>query len=268
MSPIAVIAGAGDFPILLAKAARSHGHQVFGFGVVGFASSDLASNVDRMFWLELGQFGRLIEMMHEQGVKSVTMAGRVPHTSILQYRHFDLRALKLLAKALNRRADALLGALTAELEHEGFRVLDTTLFLRSLLAGSGLLTTRRPLDSREAEDAVFGFPIAKVVAGQDIGQTIIVKEKMVIAVEGAEGTDECIRRAGQIGGDGCVVIKVSKPQQDRRFDVPVVGMGTIESMKAAHCSALILSAGETLILNPADVIAAAEEYGVGILARS
>jgi UDP-2,3-diacylglucosamine hydrolase len=262
-----VIAGSGNFPLLLASAARSSGYTVFGFCVKGFASEEFARAVDDACWLELGQFGKLIDLMHEKGVRSVAMVGRIPHTSILQYRHFDFRALKLLGRTLNRKADSLLGSVTAEFEAEGFHVLDTTHFLRALLPQAGLLTPQRPLTGREAADIEFGYPIAKAVAGQDIGQTIVVKDKMVIAVEAAEGTDECITRAGQVGGEGCVVVKVSKPRQDRRFDVPVVGRDTIESMQKAGCHALAVTANETLIIGLEEVVELAQNYNIAVVAH-
>jgi UDP-2,3-diacylglucosamine hydrolase len=266
IAPLGVIAGQGDLPLLICQAARGCGHQTVGFGVSGFASEKLAECVDRMYWLELGQLGRLIELMHENGVRSVIMAGRVPHTSVLQYRHFDWRAVKMLGRTLNKKADSLLGAITRELESENLRVLDSTLFLKSMMPEAGLLTAGRPLTAEAEEDVRFGFPIAKAIGGLDIGQTIVVRDKMVVAVEGAEGTDECIRRAGALAGPGCVVVKVSKPRQDMRFDVPVVGLRTIQVMCEAGCAALAISARECLFLDREAVLAEAHEANIAIVA--
>lgn len=264
---IGILAGAGDFPKLIAKAASSQGVRVFIFAINGFGDPELSNLGDKTVWLELGQLNKAIELLQQHGISDVILAGRVPHTSIFQYRHFDWRAIRLLAKAANRKADTLLRLLSQELENEGIHVLDSSLFLKSLMPKPGLLTPNRPLTPSEMEDVEFGFPIAKVIAGQDVGQTIVVKEKMVVAVEAAEGTDECIARAGKLAGAGCVVVKVSKPQQDFRFDIPVIGKKTIETMAAAGAAALAISAGETLIFDRDDVLAEAEKKGIGIIAR-
>lgn len=240
---------------------------VVGLGVSGFASPELVDCVDLLCWVELGQVNKAIELLHEHAISDLIMAGRVPHSSVLQYRHFDFRAIKMLARSLNKKADTLLRAVTDELESEGIRVLDSSLFLKSLMPAPGLLTSNRPLNDREMEDVEFGYPIAKVVAGQDIGQTIVVKDKLVVAVEGVEGTDECVLRAGALAGPGCVVVKVSKPNQDLRFDIPVVGKTTIKSMKAAQCSALVMSAHESLLFDRELVVREAEEADIGIIAR-
>jgi UDP-2,3-diacylglucosamine hydrolase len=195
------------------------------------------------------------------------MAGRVPHNSIFQYRHFDARALKLIAKAVNRKADTLLGAVTAELEREGIEVLDSSLFLKSLMPPPGLLTGDRQPTEGEQDDIDFGWPIAKAVAGQDIGQSIVVKGRAVIAVEAMEGTDECIRRAGEVAGPGCIVIKVSKPAQDLRFDIPVIGKTTLKHMVEAGCTALAFSARESLLFDQDEVLRVASENNISILAR-
>jgi DUF1009 family protein len=263
---IGLIAGQGDFPKLLAQAARSNGVHVVMFALKNFAGPDIEEFGDETHWLELGQLGKAIDLMHQNDVRAISMAGRVPHQSILQYRHFDARAVKLLARSLNRKADSLLGAVAAEFKGEGIEVLDSSLFLKSLMPARGLLTPGRPLHADEQENVDFGYPIAKAVAGQDIGQTIVVKDKLVVAVEGLEGTDKCIRRAGELAGPGCVVIKVSKPQQDMRFDVPVVGPGTMESMQAAGCVALAVSAGECLLFHREQVVEKAQACGIGIVA--
>ncbi len=266
-SCLAIIAGGGDFPKLIAQAAKGQGMRVTVIAVRGFADEALASLADACEWVELGQVDQALHLMKKHGATHVILAGRVPHTSIFQYRHFDWRAIKLLARAANKKADSLLGILSQELENEGFVVLDSSLLLKSLMPAPGLLTPHRPLSDDELADVEFGFPIAKVVAGQDIGQTIVVKDKMVVAVEAAEGTDECILRAGSLAGPGCVVIKVSKPQQDLRFDIPVIGRQTIETMRQAGAKALAISARECLVFDRDEVVNKAEEYGIAIVAR-
>lgn len=264
---LAILAGAGDFPKLIAKAARGQGVDVFVLGIKGFAERDLEALASSMEWLELGQLNRAIELLHKHDIHHLILAGRVPHLSIFQYRHFDWRAVKLLARAANKKADTLLGLLVQEFENEGIHVLDSSMFLKSLMPSPGLLTKARSLTSQESEDIEFGYPIAKAIAGLDIGQTIVVKEKMVIAVEGAEGTDECILRAGNLAGPGCVVVKVSKPKQDFRFDIPVIGLKTVETMSKAGVTALAVSAGETLIFEQDAVLAEADKKGIAIVAR-
>lgn len=264
---IGIIAGQGDFPLLIARAARAAGIEVVALAISGFASPEIDTAADRTEWVELGQVGRTLAILRENDVTAVAMAGRVPHASIFQYRHFDVRAMKLLAKAVTRKADALLGVVTQELEAEGIRVLDSSLFLKSLMPLAGLLTPARPLDERELADADFGFPLARQIAGLDIGQTIVVKELVVVAVEGLEGTDECITRAGQLAGAGCVVVKVSKPGQDLRFDIPIVGRTTLKRMRDAGCSALVISAGESLLFDREEVLRIAAEADIAIVAR-
>ena len=263
---LAIIAGQGDFAGLIARAARANGVRVVALGIKGFAPDSLAADVDAMHWAELGQVGRMVELLHAEGCRHVTLAGRVPHLNVLQYRHFDLRALKVLGRAVTRKADALLGAVSAELDAEGIRVVDSSMFLKSLMPEAGLLTPGRSPTPEEAADIKFGLPLAKGVAGMDIGQTIVVKGLMVIAVEGVEGTDACIRRAGELAGPGCVVVKVSKPRQDMRFDIPVVGPGTLGSMKAAGVSALAVTARETLLFHRETVLRDAEAAGIAVVA--
>ncbi|MEI7633274.1 MAG: UDP-2,3-diacylglucosamine diphosphatase LpxI [bacterium] len=262
---IGLIAGGGDFPLLLARSARANGVEIIVFALKGFASREMEMAADKVEWLELGQAEKAIQLMHAHGITEVAMAGRVPHNSIFQYRHFDWRALKALARAVNKKADSLLGIVTSELERAGIRVIDSTMFLKSLMPGAELLTPARPLTKRERHDIDFGYPIAKVVAGQDIGQTIVVKDGVVAAVEGIEGTDECILRAGRLAGGGCVVIKVSKPRQDNRFDVPVIGRQTLLSMRESHCAALAFSAWQCLLFDREEVLRIASEADIAII---
>lgn len=263
---IGILAGQGQFPLLIGRAARSAGVEVVTIAFNGFASPEVTETSDKVEWVELGQVGRVLELLHAHGIKAVAMAGRIPHSSIFQYRHFDARALKMLTRAVTRRADSLLGVVTQELEGEGIQVLDSSLYLKSLMPPPGLITRNRPLDEREMADVEFAYPIAKVIAGQDIGQTIVVKEQVVVAVEGLEGTDECIRRAGKLAGPGCVVMKVSKPRQDFRFDIPVIGRGTVEALVEAACSALAVNARECLIFDRDEVVRDAEAANIGIIA--
>lgn len=265
---IGLLAGAGDFPKLIARAARGQGVEVIVFGLEGYAGQDLADLADGVEWLKLGQFQRLLDLLKAREVRHVILAGRVPHATIFQLRHLDMRAIKTLAKAANRKADTLLSTFAAELEAEGHRVLDSSLYLKSLMPEPGLLTPKRPLTEQERQDVSFGLPIAKAVAGQDIGQSIVVKEGVVVAVEGVEGTDECIRRAGQLAGAGCVLVKVSKPRQDFRFDIPVVGLHTIRVLQESGCTALAISARESLVFDGEEFVRAAEAAGIAVTAEA
>jgi len=263
---IGIVAGQGQFPLLLARAARDQGIHVTGFGLEGFATTDFANSVDEIEWVELGQFSRLIELLRTHKIDHIALVGRVPHNSIWQYRHFDVRVVKILATTFNRRADGLLARICEEFRKEGIEVIDSTLFLRSFMPKVGHLTQGRKLTESEQEDIEFGLPLARAVAGLDIGQTIVVKDKAVVAVEGLEGTDRCVRRAAEIAGPGVVIVKVSKPRQDTRFDVPVIGMRTIELMIEVKASVIAISAGETLVFNQEEVIARAEAAGISIVA--
>lgn len=262
---IALIAGQGDFPLLIAQAAKSNGTDLLGVCINGFTSPALPDLVSSHAWLELGQIGKVFDLLKDKSITHVMMAGRIHHNTIFQYRHFDWRAMKLLAKAASKRADALLDMVCQEFASEGITVMESSAFLRHMMPSPGMLTLARELTPDEQRDIDFGFPIAKVIAGHDIGQTIVVKDRMIAAVEGLEGTDKCIRRAGELAGPGCVVVKVSKPNQDLRFDIPIVGPGTIKSMKAAGATAIALSSGRSLILHRERVIAEADEAGIAIL---
>jgi DUF1009 family protein len=263
---IGLIAGGGQFPILLASAARSRDVKVTAFAIKGFALPELASHVDAVEWIDLGALNRLIDLLKKLGLSKVAMVGRVPHQSVLQYRHFDTRMLKILASAINKKADTLLELLCRELSSEGIEVLDSTHFMKSFLPEAGMITKGRELTERERDDIEFGLPLARQIAGMDIGQAIAVKDRVVVAVEGIEGTDGCIARAGQLGGEGVVIVKVSKPNQDRRFDVPVIGRDTIRGMIEGRVSAIAISAREALVFDRDEVVRMADEAGIAIAA--
>jgi UDP-2,3-diacylglucosamine hydrolase len=244
---IGLIAGNGTFPILFAQEAKRQGETVIAVALKEEADPKLEQSVDAMTWLSLGQLAKTIRYFKDQGVTRAVMAGQVKHTQLFRDIIPDLLVTKLLAKAINKKADTLLSAVTREFEQEGIQFLPSTMYLDHLLCPAGPLTKKIPTSS-EKEDIEFGLPLARQVAHQDIGQTLVVKDKTVVAVEAMEGTDACIRRAGQIAGPGCVIIKVARPKQDLRFDVPVSGPRTLESMKEAGATVLALEAGKTLLL--------------------
>jgi DUF1009 family protein len=261
---LGLMAGEGRFPILVAQAAAQNSIPVTAFAIEGVTPAELAQYVERIHWLKLGQFSRFIDLLHADGICHVVMAGRVAHNNLWRYRGFDLRTLRVLKTLANRKADSILGAVVEELAREKVTVIDSSLLLTECLPKKGLMTPKRPLTERERKDVEFGFPIARQIAGLDIGQTIVVKDLTVVAVEGLEGTDETIRRAGQIAEGDIVVIKVSKPRQDKRFDMPVIGPQTIRSIRDAGGGALAVMAGEALFFDQAEAIALAQESNIAI----
>lgn len=250
--------------MLLARAARSRGVSVTAVGVRGVTNPELASEVDHIHWIEFGQINRLIKACHESNVERVMLAGRIQHNSLFQLSHMDMRGVKLVARTKPRTADALLGSFTEELARENIEVMDSTMFLHECMPPSGLLTPGCPLDEEQQADLEFGRPLARSIAGHDIGQTIVVKQQTIVAVEAMEGTNLCILRAGEIGGPGCMVIKIQKPRQDRRFDVPVVGLTTIRKMVQAGATALCIPGEQVLFFDQKEACELAAEHGISI----
>lgn len=250
---IGLIAGNGSFPILLAEHAKKRGDQVVAVALKEEADKKLEGFADQVTWLSLGQLGKTIDFFKTHGVTRAVMAGQVKHTQLFRDIVPDWRVTKLLAKVANKKAESLLNAVTQEFEAEGIQFLSSITYLDHWLATEGPLTKRRPTRAEEL-DIQFGLPLARAMAAHDIGQTIVVKDQTVVAVEAMEGTDACIRRAGEIAGAGCVVIKVARPRQDLRFDVPVVGSRTLESLKAAGAHVMAVEAGKTLLLDMENVL--------------
>lgn len=263
---LGLIAGEGQFPFLIARAARSQKIPVVAFAIKGVTPAALEQYAENTFWLDLGQFDTLVGLFHENKLSHAVMAGRVPHTALLQNIQFDERSQRILMALQDKKANSILGVITAELEREQIHVLDSSLFLKPCMPAAGLLTPERQLTSDEEKDIQFGLPIARAIARLDIGQTIIVKNQIVLAVEGAEGTNKAIQRGGELGGPGTVVIKVSKPQQDLRFDIPTIGLRTIEHMEKAGASVLAISAGETLFFDREDALALARRANIAVVA--
>jgi hypothetical protein len=271
-APIGIIAGNGRFPFLVLEAARAAGHPVTVIALKEEAFPDLAAAAARppqaaVHWISLGQLGKCISLLKEAGVTEAVMAGQVKHTKLFTDIRPDLTALGLLTRLTSRNTDAIIAAVADLLLDHGIRLLDSTAFLAPLLAREGLLTKRAP--SREEEtDLTFGYGVADAIAGLDIGQTIAVKSAAVVAVEAMEGTDAVIARAGQLAGRGVRIIKVAKPKQDMRFDVPVVGVSTIEAMKAAGATLLSVDARKTLMIDGEAIIRAADEAEIAIVGRT
>ncbi len=227
------------------------------------ADPAIEKHADELIWLSIGQLSKTIAFLKDHGVKDAVMAGQVKHTQLFRHIVPDLRAAKLLSKVVNKKAESLLSTVIQEFEAEGIHFLSSTTYLEHWLCGKGVMT-KRSLSSAEEADIAFGAPLAQLVAAEDIGQTLIVKDKTIVAVEAMEGTDACIRRAGEIAGARCVVIKVARPRQDPRFDIPVVGERTLESLKSAGAKVLALEAGKTLLLRKDQLLKDANASGLTI----
>jgi len=268
---IGLIAGNGTFPLLALDAARRLGHQVTVIAIEEEASPELAEAAGReprafIEWVSAGQLGRAIATLKRRGVSHALMAGQVKHVSLFSIVP-DRTMLSVLLKLKARNTDSLISAVAGVLEEHGIGLLDSTSFLTPLLAKPGTLT-RRSATPDEQADFAFGYRMAEVIAGIDIGQTIAVKDAAVVAVEAMEGTDEVIARAGRLAGPGVRIVKVAKPNQDMRFDVPVVGLSTIERMRDARASALSIDAGRTLVLDGDSFFHAADAAGIAVVGRA
>ncbi len=270
MSRIGLIAGNGRFPFLVLQGARSLGYDVTIVAIKEEAFPELESAARDvsavLHWVSLGHLGTCIKLLKTAGISRAVMAGQVKHVKIFSGILPDRALLSVLTRLKARNTDALISAVADVMRGEGIELMDSTAFLQPLLARRGPLTERVPSEE-EQEDFAFGYRIADAIASLDIGQTIAVKHKAVVAVEAMEGTDEVIGRAGRLAGPGVRVVKVAKPNQDMRFDVPVIGLPTIEAMRAAGASALSIDAGRTLVLDGDRVFASANEAGIAIVGR-
>ena len=268
---LGIIAGNGRFPFLVLDAARAQGHDVTIIAAKEEAFPELADAAARhgsaIHWISLAELGKCISLLKEAGVTQAVMAGQVKHTKMFSGGIIpDLTFMKVLAQLASKSTDGLIGAVARVLGDKGIELIDSTALLQPLLARPGVLTRRAPT-ADEQKDFEFGYRMADVIAGLDIGQTIAVKDLAVVAVEAMEGTDAVIARAGHLAGDGVRVVKVAKPKQDMRFDVPVIGVATIEAMRLARASALSIDAGQTLLLDGDAVIAAANAADICVVGR-
>ena len=234
---LGLIAGNGRFPFLVLDAARGAGHDVTVVGLKDETFPELAEAAARppaaaFHWISLGQLGKLINLLKDAGVSQAVMAGQVKHTKLFADIVPDLTLTGVLMRLKARNTDALIAGVADVLRDKGIELLDSTAFLAPLLAREGVLTKRAPSEEQQ-RDVAFGYGIADAIAGLDVGQTIAVKSAAVVAIEAMEGTDAVIARAGHLAGGGVRIVKVAKPNQDMRFDVPVVGVSTIEAMNAA-----------------------------------
>jgi len=270
MSPIGLIAGNGTFPLLVLDAARALGHHVTVVAIKEETGADLveraATHGATLHSVSLGQLGRCIELLQQAGCTQAVMAGQVKHAKLFANITPDWTLLQVLMRLRAKSTDALISAIADVMRGKGIELLDSTAFLQPLLAREGHIAGPPPGETAHA-DLAFGYRMADAIAGLDIGQTIVVKDQAVVAVEAMEGTDETIRRAGRIAGQGACVIKVAKPKQDMRFDVPVVGLATIAVLQEAGIGLLSIDAGRTLVLDGHAVAEAADAARVTIVGR-
>ena len=267
---LGLIAGNGRFPFLVLDAARGAGHDVTVIGLKEETFPELADLAAAppsaaMHWISLGQLGACIDVLKTAGVTQAVMAGQVKHTKLFDIRP-DWALGRVLMRLAARNTDSIISGVADVLRDNGIELLHSTSFLQPLMAREGVLTRRRPSEF-ETADLAFGCRIADAVAGLDIGQTIAVKAAAVVAVEAMEGTDAVIARAGRLAGAGVAIVKVAKPNQDMRFDVPVIGVPTIEAMKQAGATLLSIDAGRTLMIDGDAIVKAADEAGICIVGR-
>ena len=261
-----LIAGNGRFPFLVLEGARSQGIDMAVIAIKEEADPNLVAHAGRLHWVSLGELSKTIDLLHQEGVGRAVMAGQVKHNKIFSSIRPDWKLAKLLFALPRKNTDALIGAVAKVLEEEGIQLVDSTLFLKPLVPEPGVLTRRAP-SAHEAADIAYGLGVARHIADMDIGQTVVISDQACVAVEAMEGTDETIMRAAHIAaGKPLVVVKVSKPKQDMRFDVPVVGLPTIATMKTSAATALAVDARRTLFFDRAALIAAADEAGIAIQA--
>ncbi len=261
-----LIAGNGRFPFLVLEGARSQGIEMAVIALKEEASPELEKIAQRLHWVSLGELSKAIDLMHKEGVTQAVMAGQVKHNKIFSAIRPDWKLAKLLFSLPRKNTDALIGGIARVLKDEGIQLVDSTLFLKPLLPEPGVLTRRAP-NEQESADIAYGHSVARQIAGMDIGQTVVISDQACVAVEAMEGTDETIARAARIAaGKTLVVVKVSKPRQDMRFDVPVVGLPTIEQMKSSRATALAVDAGRTLLFDRQQLIALADAADIAIQA--
>ncbi len=260
----AVIAGNGSFPFLVLEAARDQGIEPLVVAIKEESSPELSQKTSSIHWLSLGEVSKLLELLSAERIERVVLAGQVKHAQIFSSIKPDGLMSRALAGLKRKNTDALIGAFVRMLEGRGIRVVDSTLFLKPLIAEVGAMTRRSPDESEQA-DIAFGREIARKIAGLDIGQTVVVADRAVVAVEAMEGTDRAIERAATLSnGRRLVVVKVSKPGQDMRFDVPVVGAKTIEVMQRSNASVLAVDTGKTLLFERPRLLEAANQAGITI----
>jgi len=266
MEKIGLIAGNRRFPIIFSEAAKKMNYYIVAVAIRGDTSYKLRKYVDKIYWISLNEFRKLSEIFKNEGITKIVMVGQIsPHRLFSKEIDKDEELKNILNAIKDKKADTIFGAIAERLKGLGFELIDSTTFIEDLLPQKGTLTRREPTFS-EWEDIYFGLDLAKEIAYLDIGQTVAVKNKAIVAVEALEGTDKLIRRAGQITPGGLAVVKVSKPNQDMRFDIPVVGLNTVKNIIKAKVNCLAIEAGKTIFLDKEASIALADKKGISMVA--
>jgi DUF1009 family protein len=264
VATIGLIAGGGRFPILFAESARRAGHRVVAAAHVNQTDPALEKVVDELTWVKLGQFGKVVTVLKEGGVHEVVMLGGITKARFFRDAWLDGVGVALLAKLAVKSDDNVLRTIARGLEERGLPVIDPTPYLGDRLAREGVLGKHRPSDE-ELVDARFGLELARAIGRLDLGQTVVVKDRMGLAVEALEGTDACIRRGGELCKEGAVVVKAVKPQQDRRFDLPAVGPETVEALRDVKGRVLAVEAGATLVMDLDRMVETADRARIVLL---
>ena len=263
MKTLGLIAGNGDFPLLFIKQAKKAGVNITVVALYDETEKSVEQIADKTYWAHVGQLSKIIDLFKREHISQCAMVGQVKHTKLFSVKP-DLRAVMLLTRLKNKTADSILSAVCEEFKKEGIEFVPSNSYLSEFIPGKGVITKKSP-DKNQIKDIEFGYELAKKISGLDIGQTVCVKSGSIVAVEAMEGTDRCILRAGEITKD-FVVVKVARPNQDMRFDIPVVGIRTIETVKRACASVIAVESGKTLFLDMEEVISAADKNKIIITA--
>ncbi len=264
MSTIGLIAGGGRFPLLFAESARRAGHRVVVAGFANHTLPELEAQVDAFTWVKLGEFGKVAAALKQGGAAGVVMLGAIAKARFFRDAWLDAASLKLVARVAVRSDDNLLRAFARWLEEQGLPVVDPVPFLQDRLAPEGVLGRQQPSDAEWA-DARYGLELARGIGRLDLGQTVVVKDGVAVAVEALEGTDACIRRGGELAEGGAVVAKAVKPNQDLRFDLPAVGPDTVEVMRGARARVLAVEAGTTLVMDREEMVRRADHARIAVV---
>lgn len=259
-----LIAGNGQFPFLVVDGARKAGASLAVVAIKEETDKRIDDVAESVVWVNIGQLGKMIDFFKKEGVEKAIMAGQVKHVQIFSGAIPDMRMLKMLWNLPKRNTDSLIGGIADEMAKEGMELIDSTFFVRDHLASKGVLTKREPSDI-ESENIEYGLHIASEIARLDLGQTIVVRAKACVAIEAMEGTDATIKRAGELANGKLTVVKVAKPDQDMRFDVPVIGIPTVEAMAAAGATCLSITAGKTLIFDREETLKLADSHKICII---
>ncbi|WP_251424356.1 LpxI family protein [Veillonella agrestimuris] len=266
MAKVGLIAGIGVLPVEFMRAAHILGHQVVVIGVVPDIEPALKEEADAFYSIGVAKLGKIFDTLKKEGVTELTMLGKVTKEILFKGLSFpDLKTLGVLKRLRNRKDDTIMLAIVDELEREGFSVVDQTVYLKPFMPKVGILSKREPTEE-QWDDICFGFKLAKHMGGLDIGQTVVVKHKAAMAIEAIEGTDKCILRGGELGRGESVVVKTEKPNQDVRFDVPAVGLKTLQSMIDSGCNVLAVEAEKTIFVQQEEVLNMANRHNIVICA--